>query len=157
MRVDAESLPGEISVEILRSQDNCPIGGIHAGEIVGFHCQVCGAVDETLRQIIHEDDCPLAGEHGRDLYDDLPRLEAELETPELDEDHPITMFEADFSGSDSSGSKHGCVIAFRCDECGNSDETLWEIVHDEACSLSGRLSSVDAGDALARDVPARFP
>jgi len=29
------------------------------------------------------------------------------------------------------------VLAFRCDECGNVDEHLWEIVHDHACTLAG--------------------
>jgi hypothetical protein len=29
-------------------------------------------------------------------------------------------------------------MLFRCGECGNADETLAEIRHDEDCSLAGR-------------------
>jgi len=137
MKVDAEPLPTDLPIETLRALEDCPEGGIHAGELVGFHCQRCGAVDETLRQIIHEDDCPLAGEHGRDLYGGaLPELDMEVTAPELDGDHPITMFEAAFSSADGNVKRCG-IVAFRCDECGNSDETLFEIVHDESCSLAG--------------------
>jgi len=152
MKVDVEPLPGDLPIEALRAQESCPEGGIHAGELVGFHCVECGQVDETLRQIIHEDGCPLAGEHGRDLYDDLPQLEAEVVTPELDDEHTVTMFEADFSGRDGTA-KNGCVVAFRCDECGNSDEALFEIVHDEACSLAGRHGDaiIDGESATERD------
>jgi len=145
MNVDVEPLPGDLPIETLRATEHCDIAGIHAGEIVGFHCELCGAVDETLRQIIHDEECDLAGEHGRDLYDDLPHLEADVDLPELDEDHPITMYEAEWSGRNGVV-KNGCVIAFRCDECGNSDETLWEIVHDEACDLAGRHGSAIADD-----------
>lgn len=37
----------------------------HAGEVVGYRCQECGQADETLDQIWHQEDCPLAGEHCR--------------------------------------------------------------------------------------------
>jgi cytochrome c2 len=138
MKVTAEPLPGEVPVETLRAHADDGESGIHKGETLGFRCEHCSAVDETLRQIIHEDDCPLVGQHGRDLYgEDLPSLTADIETPELDADHPITIVSAGWT-DDTDDVHNGEAICFRCDECGNSDETLFEIVHDESCSLAGR-------------------
>lgn len=146
MKVDSEPLPGDIPIETLRASDTCEEAGIHAGELVGFRCLCCDAVDETLRQIIHEEGCDLYGEHGRDLYGkDIPHLEAELETPELTDDHPITVYYAGFSDRDGRV-KNGHVVAFRCDKCGNADEDLFEIVHDENCDLSGRWEGEDVDE-----------
>lgn len=150
MKVTSEPLPGDLPIEALRAANTCDQAGIHAGELVGYRCTDCDAVDETLRQIVHEEGCDLCGEHGRALYDDeLPHLEADLESPELTTDHPITVFYAGFSDRDGD-LKNGHVVAFRCDECGNADEDLFELVHDENCSLAGRWTG-DVGEGEGED------
>ena len=45
---------------------------------------------------------------------------------------------------------NGETLAFRCGECGNSDETLVEIRHDEDCSLAGRFGPMAAPGRAAR-------
>lgn len=140
MKVSGEPIGADVEIEALRAEESCDEGGIYEGELVGFHCQHCDAVDETLRQIIHEDDCPLAGEHGRELYgEDLPEGRGQREFPELEPDTEFTVYYAGWSGPDGNA-KAGHVVAFRCDECGNADEDIFEIVHDENCALAGRHS-----------------
>jgi len=151
MDVDVEPLPGDIPIEALRAQEPSPQAGIHAGELVGFHCAECGQCDETLRQIVHDPECDLAGEHGRDLYDDVPVLDEDVHYPELDPEHTVTMFEGTFEGTDGTTKNQG-VVAFRCDECGNADESLFEIIHDEQCSLAG-----DHGTAVANGETGHLP
>jgi len=109
----------------------------HPGEAIGYLCPECEQADETLDQIWHDEDCSLAGEHGREHYDDLePVVEEQRATPELQADHPVTMVKAGETDC-SEGIHNGEVIAFRC-QCGNADEDLFELVHDESCELSGR-------------------
>lgn len=38
--------------------------GFHEGEVVAFVCE-CGASDEDLFEIVHDECCELAGQHGR--------------------------------------------------------------------------------------------
>ncbi|WP_459191803.1 hypothetical protein [Halosimplex sp. J119] len=106
----------------------------HVGEVAGYICPECLQADETLSQIYHNEDCSLAGEHGRDHYDELVPDIPGRPTPEFDESHPITVVEcADTEGR--GGLHEGEVLAFQC-ECGNLDEDLFEVVHDERCELS---------------------
>lgn len=151
MRVDSEPLEADVAIDALRAQESCDEAGIHAGELVGFHCQHCDAVDETLQQIIHEEGCPLFGEHGRALYgDDLPQGRGQLEFPELEPDTEFTVYYSGWSGEDGNA-KAGHIVAFRCDVCGNADEDLFEIVHDENCELAGRHSRPAADGAMVAD------
>ena len=108
----------------------------HVGEVIGYYCPECRQADETLKQIWHEDECSLAGQHGRDYYDDLTPDVPGRPTPELDPANPITVVSYDQTEG-RGGLREGEVIAFVC-ECGNADEDLFEIVHDEACPLAGR-------------------
>jgi len=107
----------------------------HEGQAVGYRCQVCHQADETLDQLWHTDECPHAGEHGRSHYDELEPTVAEGATPELSPDHEIVMVRS-AETDNSVGVSRGDVILFICAECGNADEDLFEIVHDEACSLA---------------------
>lgn len=111
----------------------------YAGEVIGYRCPLCDAADETLRQIWHEG-CRLTGEHGRRYYDDLEPDDPTAPAPELDPRHPInilkageTELQADLRGE--PGIHNGEVIGFECGLCGNADEDVFEIVHDEGCDL----------------------
>lgn len=107
----------------------------HEGEMVAYRCDLCGAADETLRQIWHEDDCDLVGEHGREFYDDLvPDVPDQGPTPEFDPEHPITVIQAGESAQDC-GIHNYDVLGFEC-ACGNADEDVFEIVHDDKCGLA---------------------
>jgi len=106
----------------------------HAGEVIGYRCQHCGCSDETLGQIWHEGDCPLIGEHGRQHYDDLDRDVEAGPTPEFDPENPIWVVRA-AEADVQDGVYKDDVVAFRC-QCGNADEDLLEIVHDESCALA---------------------
>lgn len=136
MIVTDNPLPS-LPVDALVAREVPESAGLYEGEIVGYRCEECGAGDETLMQIIHADDCPLAGEHGRMHYDadNLPMRDGD--TPELRSDHRIDIVHAGWSDS-SEDVYNGEAILFRCGECGNADETLMEIRHDEDCSLAGR-------------------
>jgi len=119
----------------------------HVGQVVGYLCPECLQADETLDQIWHQEDCPLAGEHGRSHYDELEPDVAGRPVPELDAAHPITVVE--FGETEGRGGLHeGEVLAFHCDDCGNADEDLFEIVHDELCDLAGRRDQGGAGSNL---------
>jgi len=133
----------ETPIDALVATDTDEVAGVHEREIVGYRCEECGAADETLMQLIHEAECPLHGEHGRQFYDDgeLPVVEAP--TPEFKQHHPIDIIEAGWTDS-SEGVHNGEPIMFRCGECGNADETLLEIRHDEDCSLAGRYGATQA-------------
>ena len=105
----------------------------HSGEVVGYRCQHCAAADETLKQIFHEADCPLAGRHGRQIYEEL-NADMQPETPELSSEHRLWAIKS--AETDHEDDVHnGDIVGFRC-ECGNSDESLFEIVHDETCPLA---------------------
>ncbi|WP_089650132.1 hypothetical protein [Halobacterium hubeiense] len=110
-------------------------------EVVGYLCPECAQADETLEQIWHDEDCRLAGEHGRDHYDELEPTNDVRPVPELQPDHPVTIVEYGETegrlGEGEVGFHEGEVVAFLC-ECGASDEDLFEIVHDECCELAGQ-------------------
>jgi len=109
--------------------------GIHPGQVVSYRCQECAQADEDRSEIVHQEDCPLAGEHGRSHYDDITPTVSEGRSPELSPDHEIVMVRS--AETDTSvGVSRGDVILFICAECGNADEDLFEIVHDETCSLA---------------------
>lgn len=113
-----------------------PAAGIEAGEVLAYRCRDCGNNDETPMQVVHDAECPHFGTHGCASF---PELESGIgtATPELQPDHPITIIRMGETDP-SAGLHNGEPVGFRCDECGNSDETLSEIVHDELCSLAGR-------------------
>lgn len=107
----------------------------HEGQAVGYRCQLCQQADETLDQLYHEADCQLAGEHGRSHYDTLDPTADEGPFPELSPNHEFVMVRS-AETDNSVGVSRGNVVLFICDECGNADEDLFEIVHDEQCSLA---------------------
>jgi bacterioferritin-associated ferredoxin len=148
VKVAERELPGQ-PIEALVATDTDGCAGTHDGEVVGYRCE-CGACDETLMQIIHDPDCELAGEYGRDHYDVGARpIAADRPWPELSRDHRIDIIEA--AWTDRTDDVHnGESLAFRCGECGNSDETLVEIRHDEDCSLAGRFGPMAAPGRAAR-------
>jgi len=76
MDVDHELLP-EHPIEMLIATKTHPEKGIHNGEPLGFRCLDCGNMDEDVREIIHEEDCELAGETQPTAYADrrLGRLD----------------------------------------------------------------------------------
>jgi len=108
--------------------------GHHAGEVVGYRCQHCGCADETLRQIFHAENCPLSGMHGRQIYETLT-ADMEPESPELQKENRVWVVRSAETDPEDEV-YNGDVVAFQCDHCGNSDESLFEIVHDEACPLA---------------------
>lgn len=134
MRVEREAVIDDI--EQLRVVD-ANGHDYHEGQAVGYRCQQCHQADETLDQLWHAEDCPLAGEHGRSHYDDITPAVSEGRSPELSPDHEIVMVRS-AETDNSVGVSRGDVILFICAECGNADEDLFEIVHDENCSLAGR-------------------
>jgi hypothetical protein len=135
MKVTREDLEG---IQIQRLVVTDPQNSDHyVGEAVGYLCPECMQSDETLDQIWHQEDCSLAGEHGRSHYDDLNPNVSDRPVPELDPSNPIIVVE--FAETEGRGGLHeGEVLAFHCGECGNADETLWEVIHDETCDLAGR-------------------
>lgn len=107
---------------------------VHDGEVVGYMCSECWQADETRQQIWHDEDCSLCGVHGREFYDEIEPDNDIRPTPEFNPEHKLTVIKA----AESSGRDRPCeneVVAFRC-SCGNADEDLFEIVHDEACALA---------------------
>lgn len=134
MKVEREVVADHIEqLRVVDANDH----GYHEGQAVGYRCQHCQQADETLNQLWHAEDCPLAGEHGRSQYDDITPTVAEGPSPELSPDHEIVMVRS--AETDTSvGVSRGDVILFICAECGNADEDLFEVVHDESCSLAGR-------------------
>lgn len=109
---------------------------IYKGEMLGFWCSECQQSDETLEQIVHSEDCHLAGRHGRQHYGkDLDVIDRNT-AGELRTDTFFTILKWG-TNDDGLRVKHREYVAVRCDECGNLDEHLWEIVHDAACRLAG--------------------
>lgn len=108
---------------------------IVTGDTLGYWCSECKNADETRSQIVHAEDCALAGRHGRSIYGaGLDPIDGSL-SGELLPETTFTLLEwgeTDRALDIYSGAK----IAFRCDECGNLDETLFEILHDEVCTLA---------------------
>lgn len=105
-----------------------------AGEVIGYRCRECGCSDETLSQLWHDEDCDLAGEHGRQHYDSLERERDAGPTKELDASNPIWVVKAAETDI-PDGVYVNDVVAFRC-RCGAADDDLFEIVHEEGCPLA---------------------
>jgi len=106
------------------------------GEVVGYICDHCRQANETLHQIWHREDCPLAGQHGRSHYEDLSPSVPGRPVPEFNPDIPITVIK--MAETEGRGRLHkGEVVSFLC-ECGSLDEDLFEVVHDEDCPLAGQ-------------------
>jgi len=148
MRVRVSALDAvEIAqLEVVESEG----AAVHQGAQVGFICLECQQCDETLDQIWHDQSCRYAGEHGRSHYADLePVVEAESPTPEFDDSHEITVVTS-ASTDDPHGIHNGEVLAFRCG-CGNLDEHLFEVVHDERCHLAGRHDAAGDGTCPVAD------
>lgn len=107
----------------------------HIGESVGYLCSHYHAHDETLKQVVHEDGCPLVGEHGRNHYESVPDVPDRFSAA-IQPEHAFTIIRSNETDR-SAEIYNGIVVAFRCEFCGNSDETLGEVVHDENCPLAG--------------------
>lgn len=87
MKVTTELLP-EHPVQMLRAAETDHSVGLHHGEVIAFRCVECSAVDETLAEIVHDEDCRLAGQTRPTAYAD--RIESfEIPTP-ADDDGPAT-------------------------------------------------------------------
>ena len=137
MRVTPEPLKGSAMVALV-AMETRPMLDIYEGEVLGYWCAQCAQSDETLEQVIHREDCTLAGRHGRRVYGGS--LEGVLDTASAGELRPDTTFTMLRWGVTDEGLRiyNGTAVAYRCDECGNLDEHLFEIVHDVACWLAGR-------------------
>ena len=58
--VDAELLPDH-PIDMLRASETDQAAGYVRGECLSYRCRECGAADEDVAEIIHEEDCSLAG------------------------------------------------------------------------------------------------
>jgi Zn ribbon nucleic-acid-binding protein len=131
MKVKAEELTGTAIRQLVVVESSQ--ADVHIGQVVGHLCPECKQADETLDQIWHRDECSHAGEHGRQHYDELTPTVEERPTPEFNPNHEITIVHA---RTDRGIEIHDNEpIAFRC-SCGNLDEDLFEVIHDDACPLS---------------------
>jgi hypothetical protein len=75
MEVDRELLEDH-PIEMLRASETDPDKGIHHGECLGFLCLECRNVDEDITEIIHEEDCSLAGQTAPTGYANRDELAA---------------------------------------------------------------------------------
>lgn len=134
MMASHEELPGT-QIEQLRVEDP-GVTGYHPGEVIGYRCPLCSQCDESREQIYHKESCSLAGEHGRQYYDEEEMSTvAEGRSKALDPEHKIIMVrscETDVSKDVARGNP----IMFVCATCWNGDETLDELKHDESCPLA---------------------
>jgi DNA-directed RNA polymerase subunit RPC12/RpoP len=150
MKVVRKRLPGsplaELVVTLAEGADVVP------GEVLGYRCVECAAADETRMQVLHEDDCPHDGEHGERVYGtaELPDHPLDDRSVELLPQHPIAMvMAADYNAQEGVG--ENVPVAYRCEECGNADESVFEIVHDETCSLARTALQDQPGVRVATD------
>jgi hypothetical protein len=134
MRVRPDPL-SESPVVRMIAMDNRHEIDIFEGDTLGYWCSECKNADESRSQIVHDKDCQLAGRHGRSIYGaGLDPINGSV-SGEFRPDTTFTLLE--WGESDPTvGIYSGAKIAFRCDECSNLDETLFEILHDEVCSLA---------------------
>jgi len=72
----ARELLEDHPIEMLRASETSPEKGIHNGECLGFMCLECRNVDEDITEIIHEEDCGLAGQTAPTGYADRGGLAA---------------------------------------------------------------------------------
>lgn len=134
MLTEHEELPNT-QIEQLRVTESDKTNH-HPGEVVGYRCSLCFQSDESKAQIYHEDDCPLAGEHGRQYYDDEEMKPVSGgETPELDPEHTIIMVRSAETDT-TKGVERGSPVMWLCEFCKNGDETIDEVKHDENCPLA---------------------
>jgi hypothetical protein len=132
MKVRREDLDSTQIQRLVVTESHPP--DYYAGEVVGYLCSECRQTDETREQIWHAEDCSLAGEHGRQHYDAIEPAPDDS-SPELRPDTEFIVIESgEMEGR--GGLCEGEVLGFVC-TCGNADEDLFEIVHDEACELAG--------------------
>jgi len=152
IRVTRSKLP-DLPVDRLEAIESKPDVGVYEGCTMGYRCRVCGQADEDIQEVLHEEHCELAGEHGREKYDDLPRVDTPGRSPELSDEHPIDAIVADWTDRSADVWRED-VIAFRCGHCSNLDEDVFEIVHDEACELAagGGLSVEEIVESLGVEV-----
>jgi len=134
MRVSPDPLPSSPIVRI-EAMDTYHERDIYAGDTLGYWCSLCQNADETRHQIVHAADCDLAGRHGRQVYGtNLAPISGRV-TGELRGETTFSLLEWGVSAPEV-GIVNNEVVAFRCDQCGNLDETLFEILHDEACAMA---------------------
>ncbi len=136
MDVRPDPLPDQPIIGLVAAESR-PELDIHHGETLGWWCEICHQSDETLEQIVHEPGCDLSGRHGRSRYGNNPEPINMQESGEYRSDTLFTVLKWDTTDRGRS-IHHDEVVCFRCDECGNLDETLFEIVHDAACRLAGK-------------------
>lgn len=148
MRVERRELAGTDMLQLFVAADAGP--NHYVGESAGYLCPHCHAHDETLIQVVHEDGCPLFGEHGRKHYDSIPDVPDRFSAA-IRPEHVFTIIRSNETDH-SVGIYNGTVVGFRCDFCGNSDETVGEICHDENCPMAGEegLTSRDILSSKAR-------
>lgn len=60
MDVDPELLPDH-PIDMLTASGTDQAAGYVRGECLGYRCRECGAVDEDVAEVVHEEDCSLAG------------------------------------------------------------------------------------------------
>ena len=73
--ITRELLPDHPIAALKATQTDHTVG-IHNGEVLGFLCLECKNMDEDVSEIIHEEDCQLAGETAPTAYAD--RLDGPL-------------------------------------------------------------------------------
>lgn len=138
MRVSRQRLP---QLDIVRLAVIETDGtSLREGEIVGYLCERCNQLDETLDQIYHQDDCEYAGRHGRQHYHTMHAPAGEPgDTPELQPEHQIVIIR-NGEHNKHTGTHQGEPVGFYCPRCGNADEDLFQVRHDEDCPLAGRYT-----------------
>lgn len=133
MRVKPTPLP-DLEIVALVALESDDRAGIYEGEVVAYRCLLCGAADETLRQVYHEEtdageECPYTGLHGRTLYE---AIETVQDGPclEFAEEHPIEIIRMG-EHNRHEGKHRNEPLGFRCPECGNADiESTQQIIND---------------------------
>jgi|GEM_PF-6432355 len=71
MEVSAELLPDH-PIAVITADTTHPEWGVHKGEPIGFLCVECKNMDEDVAEIIHEEDCSLAGKSKPTAYANRP-------------------------------------------------------------------------------------
>lgn len=69
-RVVPAELQEDMPIVILKAGETCHEFQFVRGEPIAFMCLECRNIDETLSEIIHEEDCQLAGETKPTAYGD---------------------------------------------------------------------------------------
>lgn len=69
--VTPELLP-DYPILLLKSAVTNKRFGIVEGQVLGYYCIPCGVADENVHELIHEEDCDLAGETKPTAYADRP-------------------------------------------------------------------------------------